>query len=31
LEGFKEATTPMAALGNNQAQAQKIYDLAGWK
>jgi iron(III) transport system substrate-binding protein len=28
---FKEATTTMAALGNNQAEAQKIYDRAGWK
>jgi iron(III) transport system substrate-binding protein len=31
VEGFKEANTPMAALGNNQAEAQKIYDRAGWK
>jgi iron(III) transport system substrate-binding protein len=31
VEGFKEATTSMAALGNNQAEAQKIYDRAGWK
>jgi iron(III) transport system substrate-binding protein len=31
VEGFKEAETPMAALGNNQAEAQKIYDRAGWK
>lgn len=30
-EGFIEASTPMAALGNNQAQAQTIYDRAGWK
>jgi iron(III) transport system substrate-binding protein len=31
VEGFKEAQTPMTALGNNQAQAQIIYDRAGWK
>jgi iron(III) transport system substrate-binding protein len=31
LEGFREAQTPMVALGNNQAEAQKIYDRAGWK
>jgi iron(III) transport system substrate-binding protein len=31
VEGFKEATTTMAALGNNQVEAQKIYDSAGWK
>lgn len=28
---FKEATTTMAALGDNQAEAQKIFDRAGWK
>jgi iron(III) transport system substrate-binding protein len=28
---FKEANTSMAALGDNQAQAQKIFDRAGWK
>jgi iron(III) transport system substrate-binding protein len=31
VEGFKEANTAMIALGNNQAEAQKIYDRAGWK
>jgi iron(III) transport system substrate-binding protein len=31
LEGFKEATTSMAALGNNQEEAQKVFDRAGWK
>lgn len=31
VEGFKEAETSMVALGNNQADAQKIYDRAGWK
>jgi iron(III) transport system substrate-binding protein len=31
VEGFKEAATSMAALGNNQAEAQKVYDRAGWK
>lgn len=31
VAGFKEATTSMAALGNNQAEAQKIFDRAGWK
>jgi iron(III) transport system substrate-binding protein len=31
VEGFKEAATSMAALGNNQVEAQKIYDIAGWK
>ena len=31
LAGFKEASTPMAALGTNQAQAQMIFDRAGWK
>jgi iron(III) transport system substrate-binding protein len=31
VEGFKEAETSMTALGNNQADAQKIYDRAGWK
>jgi iron(III) transport system substrate-binding protein len=31
VAGFKEATTSMSALGNNQAEAQKIFDRAGWK
>jgi iron(III) transport system substrate-binding protein len=31
VENFKEAATPMAVLGTNQAEAQKIYDRAGWK
>ncbi|MEN9855529.1 MAG: hypothetical protein RLZZ157_655 [Pseudomonadota bacterium] len=31
LVGFKEAATPMAALGENQAEAQKLFDRAGWK
>jgi iron(III) transport system substrate-binding protein len=29
--GFKEAQTPLSVLGENQAEAQKIYDRAGWK
>ncbi len=31
LAGFKEAQTPMAALGTNQPEAQKVFDRAGWK
>jgi iron(III) transport system substrate-binding protein len=31
LSGFKEANTSMAALGNNQEEAQKVFDRAGWK
>jgi iron(III) transport system substrate-binding protein len=31
LVGFKPSTTPMVALGENQAEAQKIFDRAGWK
>jgi iron(III) transport system substrate-binding protein len=31
VSNFKEATTTMAALGDNQAEAQKIFDRAGWK
>jgi iron(III) transport system substrate-binding protein len=31
VSNFKEATTSMAVLGDNQAQAQQIFDRAGWK
>jgi iron(III) transport system substrate-binding protein len=31
VSNFKEATTSMAKLGDNQAEAQKVYDRAGWK
>ena len=31
VSGFKEATTTMTALGLGQAEAQKIFDRAGWK
>jgi iron(III) transport system substrate-binding protein len=31
LKGFKEASTSMVTLGTNQAEAQKVFDRAGWK
>lgn len=31
LAAFKTAQTPMAVLGRNQAEAQKLLDQAGWK
>lgn len=31
VASFKEATTTMSALGDNQGEAQKIFDRAGWK
>lgn len=31
LGAFKESTTPLSALGQHQAEAQRIYDAVGWR
>jgi iron(III) transport system substrate-binding protein len=31
LGSFREDDLPMAALGENQAEAVKVFDEAGWK